>query len=808
MAKVKISEIVLEGFRGAVDPVRLLPKDGQNIVLFGNNGDGKSSFTDAIEWFFCDDIEHLRPEGCSRDDYFNRSLDPTTDARVSLAFTTPSLDSTKTLRRRGGFEQTNATPDFLGFIETVSQERIILRHHTMRAFVDKSKKDKLEEVEEIIGFSTVTHVRTELVRAKNTLESNNDLTEFRGKLSERERDLRSLLGEQPITEESVVALAEQFRLVLNWSKSITDISTLSDVANTADQQLQVSGRDNRLARLTEIEKLIPSFPSIFQAVDKAHAMVIRHNQLVAKRKTIETAALNKLYEAASDILARQLTEPDKCPLCGNAIDTSILTVRLRTDLDAIGKTLSVRDALLKDVDPLMRTMLALGELLNLLSRVEATDVFSDMSYSSLLEAWGVQIESWAEALDLVRTKLEPVNPVMPSEKKWKELEETLNSLNSQLSSERNSALGGDVEKRLYDNMSNLRNLSDWYFRYREIVTAISVFDRQITSLQLITDAFETAENNALTEILNTLSKDVNEYFTKYLHPDDKVEKIKFVPTGTRGIEFQVHFYGNEVCPPRRVLSESHLNSLGICLFLASARHFNQIGGFVLLDDVVSSFDANHRRTLARLLRDKFSDLQVILLTHDDMWFSQLKDDLPRGQWLFQEIGKWNYKKGIQLISFSPMSLKQEVEWLLNNNRTESAANKSRTLIEASLKELCEQLGVTGLEFRVGQSNDLREPAELIDALINYLKTNQSLRSPAQKQLFNDIRSDQLLTNIGSHHRTLGTTGLKRGDIESVLRDLDEFFALFICQKCRKQASRKFSGRNAKLKQCECGILQI
>ena len=320
--------------------------------------------------------------------------------------------------------------------------------------------------------------------------------------------------------------------------------------------------------------------------------------------------------------------------------------------------------------------------------------------------------------------------------------------------------------------------------------------------------FEKAENKALTEILDAISQDVNEYFTEYLHPDDKVEQIKLVPTEARGIEFQVHFYGDEVCPPRRVLSESHLNSLGICLFLASARHFNQVGGFVILDDVVSSFDANHRRTLARLLRGKFADLQVVLLTHDDLWFNQLKDDLPRGQWLFQEIGKWSYDKGIQLIPFTPMSLKQEIEWLLNNNRTDSAANRCRTLIEATLKELCERLGVTGLEFRVGQSNDIRDPAELISALTNYLKANQSLRSPDQKQLFNDIRSDQLLTNIGSHHRNLGTTGLKRGDLETVLRDLDEFAALFICQECGKQASRIYSARNAKLKQCECGKLRI
>ena len=435
-------------------------------------------------------------------------------------------------------------------------------------------------------------------------------------------------------------------------------------------------------------------------------------------------------------------------------------------------------------------------------------MFSDTSYSPVLVAWCVQIENWTEALDSVSTKLDPVNLVMPLDERWKALEKVISSLNSQIGLQRGAALGGDVEKRLYENMNNLKKLADWYFRYREIKKAISIFECQITSLQLIAEEFEKAENRALTEILDVISQDVNEYFTEYLHPDDKVEQIKLVPTEARGIEFQVRFYGDEVCPPRRVLSESHLNSLGICLFLASARHFNQVGGFVILDDVVSSFDANHRRTLARLLRDKFADLQVVLLTHDDLWFNQLKDDLPQGQWLFQEIGKWSYDKGIQLIPFTPMSLKQEIEWLLNNNRTDLAANRCRTLIEATLKELCERLGVTGLEFRVGQSNDIRDPAELISALTNYLKANQSLRSPDQKQLFNDIRSDQLLTNIGSHHRNLGTTGLKRGDMETVLRDLDEFAALFICQECRKPASRVYSARSAKLKQCECGKLRI
>ena len=54
-----------------------------------------------------------------------------------------------------------------------------------------------------------------------------------------------------------------------------------------------------------------------------------------------------------------------------------------------------------------------------------------------------------------------------------------------------------------------------------------------------------------------------------------------------------------------MLSESHLNSLAIALFLAMAETFNEQLGFLVLDDVINSFDVEHRGRLAELLADGF-----------------------------------------------------------------------------------------------------------------------------------------------------------------------------------------------------------
>jgi len=87
----------------------------------------------------------------------------------------------------------------------------------------------------------------------------------------------------------------------------------------------------------------------------------------------------------------------------------------------------------------------------------------------------------------------------------------------------------------------------------------------------------------------------------------------------------------------KYLSESHLNSLGVVLFLASARLFNRRSRFLVLDDVATGFDLSHRRRLLRLIKEAFSDWQVILLTHEASWFDMIKSELVPDGWLAKEV---------------------------------------------------------------------------------------------------------------------------------------------------------------------------
>src|SRR5680860_1555076 len=54
----KIKSISIKGIRGVRDSIAL-PLNEKSVLLYGDNGTGKSSISDSIEWFYTDKVSHL-----------------------------------------------------------------------------------------------------------------------------------------------------------------------------------------------------------------------------------------------------------------------------------------------------------------------------------------------------------------------------------------------------------------------------------------------------------------------------------------------------------------------------------------------------------------------------------------------------------------------------------------------------------------------------------------------------------------------------------------------------------------------------
>jgi hypothetical protein len=123
--------------------------------------------------------------------------------------------------------------------------------------------------------------------------------------------------------------------------------------------------------------------------------------------------------------------------------------------------------------------------------------------------------------------------------------------------------------------------------------------------------------------------------------------------------------------------------------------------FLVLDDIVTSFDLGHRRRLLRLIKEQFGDWQIILLTHERLWFDLIQKELSQSGWLFKEV-EWDMENGIQL---SPSAA--DLRALIEQKRKEhDVSNDIRKLLEASLKEICHTLEVSNRQrwrYRRGAS---------------------------------------------------------------------------------------------------------
>ena len=172
---MKLKQIDIKGLRGVKQELSL-ELNGKSIVLYGDNGMGKSSISDAIEWFYTNKVAHLGGiEIDLKDALRNASLDEDFVSEAGLKFYKKSdYDTAKTLfNKRGKLEQdfTVKTDLIKQYIIDSKEENLLLRYKSLNDFVDNTKGDKLKYLSDIIGFSEVTKKKEVLRKAHTSIIS-------------------------------------------------------------------------------------------------------------------------------------------------------------------------------------------------------------------------------------------------------------------------------------------------------------------------------------------------------------------------------------------------------------------------------------------------------------------------------------------------------------------------------------------------------------------------------------------------------------------------------------------------------------
>lgn len=795
MGEVSIKEITLEGFRGIYNKNTLEFGNCRGIIFYGDNGTGKTSFSEGAEWLFYNEIEKLKKEGCSIKDARHLRFPTSDKASVAIKLSDDSL-ITKSIDSDGvvTIEQPPGD-DILG---KLSKDNIILSYTKLREFVDQTKKDKLVSFLEVSGYGAISAIRDELKRSLGKIEEEVKGAILESKIDGLKEQIANKAGEvrsKSVTKDSIdpdKALQFIKELLKNLSEKnklqLALGDEINDIIKQVEDALIKEGADKDFLQLEEFQRLIKTINLDPQLKQQIEILESKTKNLFADKDKIEVLSFGVFYQKGKELFEKLNYSKDICPFCDQAITNQELQKLIDSKLRLSSDLNKDKEQLLEDLEAVRRNIGAIIQGINSAQNYYKNSFDKSVSFNNI----NPEVALATYKYDLER--LSPLKEVTIEQITTfhTKIGEALKQLES---------LHAEKSKIIKKPSQKINEISEAVVKIKDIRLLFSTlakqsvikkeFENQRHALTQILKLYEQFEKKTMESILQVMSEDINRFYT-ILHKQDDHEDVRldFSDKG-RGITFKLKFHKQDVDQPIKYLSDSHLNSLGLCFFLASVRHLNQTTNFIVLDDVVNSIDANHRRQLIEIIRDHFQDYQFLILTHDETWFEMLNQQLEGLGWKSYEVISWK----LESVVIEPTKDRiQKVQDLITVSNGEGVARHLRIYLEQEVKRLCKSYHVP-VEYREEyRLEDLWQP------LKKHLKeyTHIDPDSRAFKGLFNDIQTNRYLFTLDLHDTSKRLT-VNKGDMQYALDKYKDFLNLFRCKKCTKAVKLTKAGY-----QCSCG----
>lgn len=770
---MKISKIALVGFRGATVPVELSFHPSKPVALiFGENGTGKSTIADAFD-FLCN-----RSYGSLANYSLGQSAKKyiaslgTSPSAVSVTITTGTTSWVATLGSDGPIvSPTSGYPDAQ-----------VLRRKTILKLIEAVPKDRFEELKAFIAVPNVEMTEGALRDAV--------------RLTKVEFDQCSLAFGQ--AKDSLEGLwnaeAKPGTDPLSWADSEVkkDISQLK--ADIQETELLEAAFMTSASTVTSLDESIASKSTAETALVAAEQKL---KEAEADQKKQMSELVKLLQEAKVYIEKRP--ELTKCPVCENSIKATELVSRLIvriTEMEELKMLVEAVTTAKKHVESQIyvvgkarkefcRAVRALGELLRKSKINEVTDInvpwhsltqlMSGAEPSVALEGEGRNLWNLAaSSRPLLRTRKDTA-------------QKSVNQYN---------AVKGHVEN------------------YRTKQSRAQALEESHKKLQELYELASGERKAYVEEILAKISDEVEKLYDQ-IHPDEGIGKIRFYlkPNTIGSLEFDGHFQTASEIPPQAYYSESHLDTLGICVFLALAKFFNTDKTVVVLDDVLTSVDGPHLDRFMKLLHKEASTFKhVILTTHYRPWrdrYRWAKGPIANTQMI--ELGPWTLDKGLNIGECLTAIEELRKAFVGGSFDRQLVASKAGIILESLLDFLTLKYRALVPHTITGE-HTLGELAQGIDSKLSKVLSSRKAPSVGTAKIGTLLRplidaateQNWVRNTVGCHFNSLGSE-VTDSEVKAFGSTVLVLADSLICLSCNKLPTRKPSGS---FWQCECGELEL
>ncbi len=799
---VKIKSIIISGIRGIKDPV-LLNLNNKSTLIFGENGSGKSSLTDAIEWYYSDGVKHLVSEETvstkGRGSLRNLFISDKEDAFVNIQYSNNKLNAIKTIDNSLSTSTSNMKDDTKDYLFATQSENLILRYRDLVGFIIAPKTDKLKKLQNIIGFSAVADIRDLLKKSAGRIARNIKSANYDNQKDAQQSVVLENLGQNAHTDDQLFSGANQLIKPLQIRKDIKSHNDIQDVLKSIETK-----EDTALfEQIRFYKKVSEDLTEIVGNLDSIHSSYTDYHTIYTEfRKdpeNIQKLQLLALLKEGQSVLKNDVMQDDHCPLCLQEKSKIELIKELNERIEEY-EELEVKKDNIEEQGQKLKDILRVNFIT--IDGLLKEKFFKDEQQARLLGKVQQIKTSLNAFFDELGRELAAKDPIQePSKlqidkKKISESSKEAQNTAKALIESKSSNIKFQIYTELFHSVTAFK-------KYQSIKRQQEILTKQQVTFQLLFADFIKRQEEALNVFLNMFSANINEYYTT-MNPNEKIEDIKIVPIKDKnddlvGITIEYSFFDETKTPPIAYLSESHINCLGLSFFLASVKAFNKQNEFFVLDDVISSFDRAHRSRFAKLLTDKFGKYQVLLLTHERGFFELVASDVKSKGWLIQDF-KWSKENGVA-IEEGISDIKERILKKFEDKNKEGLGNDIRVYTEKVMKEIAYNIEAQ-VAFRYNEINEKRMASELLDTVHSRIsKKGNELKDKANIQKLKGM--PMFVANVTSHDNKF-TESIE--DLAAIWEDIVEILHVFYCDECKKFISIKYFDNVENKIRCGCGKL--
>jgi len=227
---------------------------------------------------------------------------------------------------------------------------------------------------------------------------------------------------------------------------------------------------------------------------------------------------------------------------------------------------------------------------------------------------------------------------------------------------------------------------------------------------------------------------------------------------------------------------------------------------LFLDDVIVSLDRNHRGMIVDLLEKEFAERQVIILTHDREWYTELRQQLDGKNWIFKtllpyetpNIGiRWSHKT--TTFDDARAHLKE---------RPDSAGNDARKIMDVELALIAERLQIN-VPYLRAEKNDQRMAHDFLERFVGNGKKCFQKRVKDDYEVYLDAIEafDQAARLIVSWaNRASHTFDIVQPEATKLIDTCEKALEFFKCSSCGKSVWLA-DAKGSEWVQCQCGEIR-